>query len=701
MRIGLGISREYGLGKSVFIKNRLLLAAIISFTIELHLCAADSVDQKETKRLGALADPASCKEGEQNILEPSLTAATVNFLEQPSNCDRIRNKWISPLNKHRGMIEKMLENEERYKETHVVFYHGQKGDNRIVVEFLRNVYEWKKKKPLPADFEYLRFWKDGARCPDVNGYLNSFFRSVSDHREDVRAVLLAVNPVLFGNFEDPGECTWDYFLSNRSIGWFSESSLKDIFKKEYFNQKFIKKFIDINKKFRSETGDIVQIFIPKNAVNDCAYFSAPGGAPALEEGIVDGRRRIAENDYDVNRKRYVRSRTLLELLQNKKNTLRHVEGMQLRLLFSKTGPLLNPDMGAKMFRFTSLAPEQLQEYKKQVKEASAEVFAQHTKFFGNKNPLVRRIYQSISGKGDAQVDAVIEKQQEPLTDSQHAHISSVVERLTRPNNIFEVLDCPNAIKKLLAKGYDINTKNRYGETALIYAVKYRALADVQFLVQEGADINARNKYGETALMYAAQHRDLADVQFYVREGADINARDENGKTALMGAIRFEKLDVVKFLIEEQADLNNRDKNGRTALMEAAEWCRDSDVVKALADADTDIDAQDPKGITALMYAAWNGKLDAVLSLLRAQANVNSRDQYGQTPLMFAAHSGKCEVLDALLQWGADTDAKDKDGRTAMDIVQASLKTIQEQEEGQGERAVGLQQVLQLLELNTN
>ncbi len=77
---------------------------------------------------------------------------------------------------------------------------------------------------------------------------------------------------------------------------------------------------------------------------------------------------------------------------------------------------------------------------------------------------------------------------------------------------------------LLAKGAEINAKNREGSTPLIEAVVHlrgggTAVEFVKFLLANKADVNARNNRGETALVWAGRYQDAALSQLLKRAGA--------------------------------------------------------------------------------------------------------------------------------------------------------------------------------------
>jgi len=77
-----------------------------------------------------------------------------------------------------------------------------------------------------------------------------------------------------------------------------------------------------------------------------------------------------------------------------------------------------------------------------------------------------------------------------------------------------------AVKALLDEGVDVNTKYRYGVTALIYACDHGHLDVVKLLVDRGADVNVKDSfYGSTPLLLAVspaqkkkpEHLEIAKV----------------------------------------------------------------------------------------------------------------------------------------------------------------------------------------------
>src|SRR5882672_3769829 len=83
-----------------------------------------------------------------------------------------------------------------------------------------------------------------------------------------------------------------------------------------------------------------------------------------------------------------------------------------------------------------------------------------------------------------------------------------------------------ALRSLLAKGADINTRNDNGDTPLMEAALNADAAVLELLLKADADVNATNKAGASALMRAATFEDKA--RLLIANGADVKARSALG-----------------------------------------------------------------------------------------------------------------------------------------------------------------------------
>jgi ankyrin repeat protein len=79
---------------------------------------------------------------------------------------------------------------------------------------------------------------------------------------------------------------------------------------------------------------------------------------------------------------------------------------------------------------------------------------------------------------------------------------------------------PAEVRRLLAAGAHVNSRDRYGQTALMLAAHRGGLGIVEALVQAGADLNATAKYNLSALMLAIVAGHDAVALALIRAGAD-------------------------------------------------------------------------------------------------------------------------------------------------------------------------------------
>ena len=83
------------------------------------------------------------------------------------------------------------------------------------------------------------------------------------------------------------------------------------------------------------------------------------------------------------------------------------------------------------------------------------------------------------------------------------------------------------IRKLLDNGFDVNSRDDYGRTPLMYCV-YSSEAYVKELIDRGANCSATDNYGNTVLMYLCDSFDLRAFDMVLRRGADINVKNNAG-----------------------------------------------------------------------------------------------------------------------------------------------------------------------------
>jgi ankyrin repeat protein len=178
---------------------------------------------------------------------------------------------------------------------------------------------------------------------------------------------------------------------------------------------------------------------------------------------------------------------------------------------------------------------------------------------------------------------------------------------------------------------------------LIAAAKRGDVEAVRALIAKGANVNTRTTYGATALHFAADRGHLEVVKALVEAGADVNAKDDFYKiTPATMAMMHKQREVADYL-----------QRVVTSRKDAAQA-----VNAQSAPSQAQAKAGNPALSEELLNAAKKGDLPAVRSLLARGADVNAKTRYGQTPLMLAADKGAVEVVKALLGAGADVNVTD-------------------------------------------
>ncbi len=155
---------------------------------------------------------------------------------------------------------------------------------------------------------------------------------------------------------------------------------------------------------------------------------------------------------------------------------------------------------------------------------------------------------------------------------------------------------------LALRGFDLNTLDEQGDSALHIALREDSLTVANFLLsQRATKVELRNPKGENPLMMAAIKGHLEQAKRLIQRGAQVN---KPGWTPLhYAASRAEpdSIDMVRLLLERHAYIDAESPNRTTPLMMAAMYGEES-VVRLLLEEGADPSLRNEQGLAAVDFA---------------------------------------------------------------------------------------------------
>lgn len=176
-----------------------------------------------------------------------------------------------------------------------------------------------------------------------------------------------------------------------------------------------------------------------------------------------------------------------------------------------------------------------------------------------------------------------------------------------------------AMRSLLSRGMDPNTKDEKGAPGLYIALQEGALKVARLLIESPRiKVELRNASDESPLMMAAFKGYLDIAKRLIEKDADVN---KPGWAPLHYAATNGQLKLMELLLEQHAFIDAQSPNGTTPLMMAASY-GSPEAVKLLIEAGADLRMRNQKGLSALDFAQGAERTDAaelITSALKASA----------------------------------------------------------------------------------
>uniref|UniRef100_A0A8C3W7J3 Protein phosphatase 1 regulatory subunit n=1 Tax=Catagonus wagneri TaxID=51154 RepID=A0A8C3W7J3_9CETA len=221
------------------------------------------------------------------------------------------------------------------------------------------------------------------------------------------------------------------------------------------------------------------------------------------------------------------------------------------------------------------------------------------------------------------------------------------------------------VRRLLARGADVDTANVDGLTALHQACIDENLDMVKFLVENRANVNRQDNEGWTPLHAAASCGYLNIAEYFINHGASVSVVNSEGEVPSDLAEEPAMKDLLLEQVKKQGvDLEqSREEEEQRMLQDARQW---------LNSGKTEDVRQACSGATALHVAAAKGYSEVLRLLIQAGYELNVRDHDGWTPLHAAAHWGVKEACSILAEALCDMDVRNKLGQTPFDVADEGL-----------------------------
>lgn len=122
------------------------------------------------------------------------------------------------------------------------------------------------------------------------------------------------------------------------------------------------------------------------------------------------------------------------------------------------------------------------------------------------------------------------------------------------------------IKHLLQAGANPNLFHQNESSPLMVAVLEEQAEVLQLLMEApSTNLDQQDRYGATALMYAVRMGKEKPVRYLLKAGADPNLRDIEGETALMYAVGTQNKEVIQALLEGGAEVALKNFDGLSVL----------------------------------------------------------------------------------------------------------------------------------------
>ncbi len=278
-------------------------------------------------------------------------------------------------------------------------------------------------------------------------------------------------------------------------------------------------------------------------------------------------------------------------------------------------------------------------------------------------------------KSDKDRKEVMKKIKEELENPKRVE-KSFLEKVKIIDEIYSVIDTETRrsyqedeliekIKDLMKYGIDINHRNDFGESFLMYAIKKQKTEVARYFIENKIDVNITHYEGKNALDYLVDYENSPSLTKLLVENKIEITKYPIRKIMSWNYINPNAIKMIEVLIDNGVDMNAEIENGENLLMRC---CRELNgnrdkLAKMLIEKGCDLNLRESgwDRDTALHMIMYNYSQmyeqveDVVNAMIEKNVDLNMLNNYGETPVAKAFwgydashNSREFELLKTLL-----------------------------------------------------
>lgn len=222
------------------------------------------------------------------------------------------------------------------------------------------------------------------------------------------------------------------------------------------------------------------------------------------------------------------------------------------------------------------------------------------------------------------------------------------------------------LRMLLAHGANPNHQDVNYITPVMTAARSGYAHIIRILHHAGAGLYGRNKFGHSALSWAIKWNKTESALYLIEQGSCTYEEDIDGVTPLEWAYTNQMWSVLGALLKTGV-WNSSQPLFR--IMHAAVSDNNVTILRMCLDNLTDRSIHGPFGLTPMHLAAHLDYPHILDLCSRMGSSPDSEDIHGSTPLMYAARQGNRASVTTLVSLGADVYHRDSNAANALSWAQ--------------------------------